>query len=97
MSKKSIFYIHKLNFEFDPIKSQFNKTKHGIDFTEAQEIWEDENLILIRARCTDELRYLVIGKLNNKHWSAIITHRRNKIRIISVRRSRQSEVTLYES
>ena len=84
-------------FEFDETKSQSNKAKHGIDFVEAQIIWLDPDLIEIPAITTDEPRFLVIGKILGKHWSAIITYRDENIRLISVRRSRIEEVKLYES
>lgn len=85
------------SFEFDPKKSESNQKKHGIDFVDAQAIWQDSNFIEIMAKSEDEPRVLVIGKVDGKHWSAIITHRKDKIRIISVRRSRDAEVALYES
>ena len=85
------------NFEYDPNKSQLNLDKHGIDFDAAQQLWLDDNLIEIQANTSDEPRSLVIGKIAGKHWSAVITHRTPNIRIISVRRSRKSEVALYES
>ncbi len=84
-------------FEFDETKSQANLSKHGIDFTDAQKIWEDPGLVEISAKSEDEPRSLVIGQMNQKLWSAVITYRDEQIRIISVRRSRQSEVALYES
>ena len=84
-------------FEFDPKKSESNQKKHGIDFVDAQEIWQDTDFIELIAKSNDEPRVLVIGEIDGKHWSAIITHRKDKIRIISVRRSRDSEVALYES
>ncbi|MEP0820269.1 BrnT family toxin [Trichocoleus sp. FACHB-46] len=84
-------------FEYDEKKSQSNLTKHGIDFVEAQKLWNDPNLIEIPARTQDELRFLIVGKIENKHWSAVITYRDQNIRIISVRRSRIEEVSLYES
>jgi uncharacterized DUF497 family protein len=49
------------------------------------------------AKTIDEPRYLVIGQIGGKHWSAVITYREQNIRIISVRRSRDEEVMLYES
>jgi len=85
------------DFEYDPKKSQTNLHKHGIDFDSAQELWLDADLIELSAKTTDEPRSLVIGKIGAKHWSAIITYRKSVIRIISVRRSRKSEVELYES
>jgi uncharacterized protein len=85
------------SFEFDQTKSDANFAKHGIDFDRAQRIWEDANFVEIKANSEDEPRWLVIGCIDQKHWSAVITYRGEKIRIISVRRSRQSEVALYES
>ncbi|WP_416673418.1 BrnT family toxin [Egbenema bharatensis] len=84
-------------FEYDNNKSQTNLLKHGIDFVEAQQLWNDPNLLEIPARTKDEARFLVVGKIENKHWSGVITYRGQNIRIISVRRSRIEEVALYES
>jgi uncharacterized protein len=84
-------------FEYDPDKSNANKEKHGIDFDEAQAIWRDPEHLEIPARGTDELRCLVIGIIGGKHWSAVITYRDQSVRLISVRRSRNEEVKLYES
>jgi len=86
-----------MEFEFDSNKSQSNMRKHGIDFREAQALWDDSDLIEIPARTSDEPRFLVVGKISGEHWSAIITWRREKIRIISVRRARKEEIDIYES
>lgn len=83
-------------FEFDSEKSTKNKQKHGIDFYEAQELWNDSDLIEVPAKTADEPRFLVIGKIEDKHWSGVITYRGDSIRIISVRRSRTEEVDIYE-
>jgi len=85
-----------IQFEFDPNKSQINKGKHGIDFVEIQNLWNDSDLIEIPAKTIDEPRFLVIGKLKKKHWSVVITYRSEKIRIISARRSRKEEIKIYE-
>ena len=86
-----------MDFEFDPKKSEANKTKHGIDFIEAQALWNDPDVIEIPVKTSDEPRFLVIGRISKKHWSGIITYRSDKVRMISVRRSRKEEVDLYES
>lgn len=86
-----------MEFEFDPQKNLANKQKHGIDFIEAQVLWEDPDRIEIPARTTDEPRFFIIGKIAGNHWSAVFTHRKQHIRIISVRRSRKEEIDLYES
>lgn len=84
--------------EIDQNKSTSNKEKHGLDFEEAMLLWEDPDLLEIPAKTVqDESRYLVIGKIGKKHWSAVITYRGDSIRIISVRRSREEEIQYYES
>ncbi|HTN33535.1 MAG TPA: BrnT family toxin [Marinobacter sp.] len=84
-------------FEFDEAKSQANLDKHGIDFVAAQELWKDPYLLEIRAKSEDEPRFALIGKVGEKHWSAVVTYREGRIRLISVRRSRKKEIELYES
>jgi len=86
-----------ITFEYDAAKSEVNLAKHGIDFVDAQELWNDPDLLEIPARTEDEPRFLVIGRITEKHWSAVITYRGTSIRIISVRHSRTEEVALYES
>lgn len=86
-----------MEFEFDPRKSAANERKHGIDFVEAQALWDDPDQLEIPARTEDEARFLVIGVIAGKYWSAVITYRDDRIRIISARRSRKEEVEIYES
>jgi uncharacterized protein len=86
-----------MNFEYDPDKSASNKSKHGIDFEEAKALWLDRNKIIVKASDTSEPRQMVIGLIEKKHWSAVITQRGENIRIISVRRSREGEIRHYES
>ena len=85
-----------MGFEYDPAKSLENKRKHGLDFEEAQALWQDAALVEIPARVTDEPRWVVIGKIEERHWSAVVTRRNDNIRLISVRQSRAEEVTIYE-
>ena len=85
------------SFEFDTAKSESNRAKHGIDFVEAQGLWNDPMLLEIPAKTDDEPRYLAIGQIDGKHWSAVITYREANVRLISVRRARTEEVALYES
>ena len=84
------------DFEFDGKKSASNLEKHGIDFVDAQELWDDSELLEIRAKAEDEPRFILIGLIGSRHWSAVVTYRDDKIRLISVRRSRDEEVFLYE-
>jgi uncharacterized protein len=85
-----------MEFEFDPDKSDKNKKKHGIDFYEAQALWDDPDLIEVPARTTDEPRLIVIGMIAGLHWSGVVTYRDNAVRIISVRRARKEEIDIYE-
>lgn len=76
-----------MEFEFDSNKSNLNKEKHKIDFIEAQQLWLDPDRIEIPAKTVDEPRFIVVGKIRDKHWSAVITYREGRKRIISVRRA----------
>lgn len=87
-----------MEFEFDENKSVANKLNHGVDFIEIKALWDDSDLLEIPAKLVeDEVRYLVIGRIGKKHWSAVTTYRNNYIRIISARRSRKREIEYYES
>jgi len=85
-----------VGFEFDPTKSRSNERKHGISFTKAVKLWDDPGLIEVPARTSDEPRFLVVGRIEEDHWSGIITYRSEAVRIISARRARREEVALYE-
>ena len=87
-----------MNFEYDETKSSINKSKHNIDFKEAQKLWEDPYSFEIPSQQSDdEERFLVLGQIDSKNYTVIITYRDTNIRIISVRRSRKKETELYES
>jgi uncharacterized protein len=84
-------------FEFDPEKSAANLAKHGIDFEQAQALWLDTGRYEIPSGEGAEERWLLIGKIGERHWTAIYTMRGDFIRIISVRRSRTNEMRDYDS
>ncbi|MBK5256565.1 MAG: BrnT family toxin [Vicinamibacteria bacterium] len=84
-----------MDFEFDPAKSASNRTKHGIDFVAAQALWRDPDRLEISARSLDEARTQVIGRIGKHVWSAFITVRGERVRIISVRRARNEEEDRY--
>ncbi len=85
-----------MEFEYDEAKSAANLAKHGIDFVAAQVLWDDEERLEVPARTEDEPRWLIVGRIKGKHWSAAVTYRDQRTRVISVRRSRREEVKLYE-
>ena len=84
-------------FEYDPEKSATNLAKHGIDFEQAQALWDDDDRLATLSSTPDEVRWMVIGKISERHWTAVYTTRNEAIRIISVRRSRDNEVKDYDS
>ena len=86
-----------LDYQYDPVKSKINSNKNGIDFESAEDLWLDPEVLEIPVDFTQELRFLVIGKVESNHWSAVVTYRDEKVRIISVRRVRKNEVALYET
>jgi uncharacterized DUF497 family protein len=87
-----------MEFEYDNNKSRINREKHGIDFIEAQSLWEDENALIVPANTSDEeVRYALISRLNAKCFVVIFTMRENIFRIISVRRCRKNEEKNYEN
>ena len=84
-----------MEFEYDPDKSEANRAKHGIDFSQAKSLWLDPNRVEFVARFSDEDRFGLIGSFGGKLWAAIFTIREGKIRIISVRRARENETQTY--
>jgi uncharacterized protein len=84
-----------MDFEFDPAKSAVNLEKHGIDFVAAQALWSDPDRLEVPARSSDEPRTQVIGRIGGVVWSAFVTVRGDRIRIISVRRARNEEAAAY--
>ena len=84
-------------FEFDPAKSQINYEKHGIDFIEAQRLWQDPHFTVRMSNFPGEARYLGIGRIDEFIWTSIFTYHGFTIRLISVRRARYGEKVLYEA
>jgi uncharacterized protein len=96
-SSKKRYIYYTLDFEFDSAKSVSNKAKHGIDFREAQNLWQDQLRLIVPARITDEVRFAIIAAWDAKLGTGVFTLRDGAIRLISVRRAREEEKTLYES
>lgn len=85
-----------MEFEFDPAKSAANRAKHGIDFRQVQQLWGDPARVEVPARTVGEPRWLVVGRIGEVCWSAVVTYRDLRVRIISVRRARSEAVRIYE-
>jgi uncharacterized DUF497 family protein len=84
-----------MEFEFDPATSEANRTKHGIDFVRAQELWKRLYALQIQAKSDTEPRFALIARMEGKVWSVFFTERSSTIRIFSVRRSSANEEDLY--
>ena len=76
-----------MEFEWDPAKSLSNARKHGISFEESRTLFADPECIEVRLAYPDE---------RGKHWTAIVTYRGGRTRIISVRRSHPNEERAYD-
>lgn len=85
-----------MDFEYDPDKSALNQDKHGVTFFDAQALWDDPHRVEVPARTDDEPRWLIIGRIGENCYSAVITYRSDRIRLISVRRARKEEEAIYE-
>jgi uncharacterized DUF497 family protein len=88
--------VAEIEFEYDESKSKANKEKQGIDFETAKTLWKDDKRIRIVSSYKEEPRELIVAKYNDTMHVAVITLRENRIRIISVRRARDYEVTIYD-
>ena len=85
-----------MEFEYDAEKSRTNADKHGIDFEHAQDLWQDAGLLTLPARSESESRFLAVGMIMDRHYTAVFTERADRVRLIGVRRSRTEERDLYE-
>lgn len=89
-----------MTFEWDIAKNDINKTKHGVSFDEAIEVFADPNAIEVYDddHSEEEDRYKVIGMLQNKVIviSLIFTERDEAIRVISARKADKEERDTYE-
>lgn len=84
-------------FEWDPIKSEQNKRKHGVSFINAVQIWQSVHVSVKNIACIKEgeTRSATIGLIDGKLYTAIWTKRKDAIRLISVRRSRDGEKEIF--
>ena len=83
------------NFEWDENKRELNLKKHGIDFIDAIEIFNDPDRIEAESSFEKEKRRLTIGLVNDIVLLLVYTQRGKKRRIISVRKASKSERKFY--
>jgi len=87
-------YQFNIEFEYDGAKSQANYLKQGLSLEDAKLLWkilgaESKSLY------SPEDRWLRVGIIEEKFYTCIFTYRGEKIRPISLRRSREEEINRY--
>lgn len=83
-------------FDWDPNKEAGNIAKHGISFTEAQQVFSDDYLELEDERVYGEERLRVIGRIRSEVvLVVVVTYRGPVTRIISARYAVRSEIDLF--
>jgi uncharacterized protein len=92
--------MSELPFEWDPIKAEINRQKHGVSFEEAETVFDDPLAVIFddEAHSTYETREIIVGhSLQNNLLFVCFTERDGTIRIISARRATVRERKDYES
>jgi uncharacterized DUF497 family protein len=92
--------MSELSFEWDPIKAEINKQKHGISFEEAETVFDDPLAVLFddEVHSIYEPREIIIGhSIHQQLVFVCFTERDGSIRIISARRATPREQHDYES
>ncbi len=86
-----------MEFEWNPLKSAANVTKHGVSFEEALVLWTGQTLEVetIAKTQAGETRGATLGVIADTIYTAIWTTRGTKLRLISVRRARNAEKKAY--
>jgi uncharacterized protein len=83
-------------FEWDERKRRSNVIKHGIDFSDATEVFYDPAAYAFRSSYpASERRYVTIGSMRGALITVIFTVRGEAVRIISARAARRSERQTY--
>src|SRR5881394_1576186 len=73
-----------VNFEWDPVKDQTNRSRHGVSFMEAQYAFMDPERVIakdVKHTKPNEERFFCFGKTALGVLTVRFTYRENKIRI----------------
>jgi uncharacterized DUF497 family protein len=86
-----------MTFEWDERKRIKNLAKHGIDFVDVPEAFEDRSAITYRSAVSSgEERFLQIGRVDFRVIAVVFVRRGMVLRIISAKRARRDERRRYE-
>ena len=86
-----------MDFEWDSAKDAINRSKHGIGFREAAEIFR--GLIVVSddtRRDYGERRLIALGEYDGEVIRVVFTERGNSIRIISAWKANRNDRQSYE-
>lgn len=90
-------YKDAILFEWDQVKNQINAEKHGLYFEDAHLIFQSETVSFEDTRFNyGEVRYITMGKLNERLIIIVHTLKNNCIRIISMRKANEREQKIYQ-
>ena len=86
-----------MNYEWDPKKRLKNLLKHGIEFSDAIMVFEDDFAITIEDPFCNEERFVTVGRDAYERVLVVVyTHREDIIRIISARKANKTECRFYK-
>ena len=85
-----------MRFEFDRKKSRLNWQRHGVDFVEAQALWEQSHVVIAAKTISGETRYALIAMMYGSCYAAIFTLRNTAVRLISCHRADIRLERIYE-
>jgi uncharacterized DUF497 family protein len=87
-----------MDFEWNDDKAAANLIKHGIDFTDALDVFADGRVLILVDRVRyDELRFRAIGCVDDSMLSVAYTMRAETCGIISARRASRNERGRYRA
>ncbi len=87
-----------MRFEWDERKRRENLVKHGLDFLDARDIFEQETYTVIDDRFDyGETRFFTLGILNGVIVAVSHTESDEMVRIISLRKAERYEQEIYYS
>ncbi len=92
-------FIRRPSFQWDENKRRANLTKHGIDFLDALQVFNDERGIVYRSPVvSEEERHVAVGMAGDRCLAVVFTLRgENVVRIVSARRARKNEQKRHEA
>jgi uncharacterized protein len=86
-----------MDFEWNEDKRAANIERHGVDFLSAALLFDGRPVVSVLSPFESEERYLTVGFIEDRFVTVVWTWRENAVRIISARRTRDSEKAAYHA